>query len=49
MSIVPVVTNQKEILEELRQLQVEVVIGEVEKQLASLRLQPTLQSRILEA
>ena len=49
VSLVPTITSQKEILEDLRQLDIEVVVGDVEKYLASLRLQPTLQSRTLEA
>ena len=45
----PAITSQKEILEDLKWLDVEVVAKDVEKRLASLRLQPTLQSRTLEA
>ena len=48
-SSVSAITNQREILEDLRRLDVELVVGDVEKRLASLRLQPTLQSRILDA
>ena len=37
-SSVPTITNKKEILEDLRRLDIEVVVGDVEKRLASLRL-----------
>ena len=39
-------TEQKELIEGLRLLEVEVMLGDVEVCLAGLRLQPTLQSRI---
>ena len=38
VSSVPVIASQKEILEDLRWLDVEVVVGDVEKRLASIRL-----------
>ena len=41
--------SRKEIVEDLRRLDVEVVFGDVVARIASLRLQPTLQSRIREA
>ena len=49
VSSMPAITSQKEILEDLRRLDVEVVVGDIEKRLTSLRLQPTLQSRIFKA
>ena len=35
-------TEQRELIKDLRRLDVEVVLGDVEARLASLRLQPTL-------
>ena len=43
------ITSQKEIIEDLRRLDVEVVLESVGINLASLRLQPDLLSRIKEA
>ena len=42
VDVVAMITSRKEIVEDLRRLEVEVVIGDVEAQLASLRLQLTL-------
>ena len=44
MSVAPMLTKQQELLENLRWLDVEVVLGDVKKHLASLRLQPALLS-----
>ena len=42
LSVVVMLTKQKELIEDLRLLEVEVVLGDVKTRLASLRLQPTL-------
>ena len=47
--MVAMLTNQKSLLDELRKLDVEVIIESVEVRLASLKLQPTLLDRIREA
>ena len=49
MSVAMMLTKQKELIEDLRRLDVEVVLGDVKKRLASLRIQLTLLSRIKEA
>ena len=46
VNVAALLTTQKWIVEDLRRLDVEVVLGEVEARLASLRLQPDIQSRI---
>ena len=38
MSVAVMLTKPKELIEDLRQLEVEVVLGDVEERLASLRL-----------
>ena len=42
MNIAALITSQRYILEDLRRLDIEVVMGDVEARLASLRLQPDL-------
>ena len=49
VDVAAMITSRKEIVEDLRRMEVEVVVGDVEGRLASLRLQPTLQSQIKEA
>ena len=46
MSIAATLMKQKELIEDLRWLEVEVLLGDVEARLASFRLQPTLQSQM---
>ena len=44
MSVAAMLMEHKELIEDLRQVEVEIVLGDVEECFASLRLQPTLQS-----
>ena len=46
LNVAALITSQRCIIEDLRQMDIEVVMGDVEARLASLRLQPDLQSRI---
>ena len=46
LSIAAMITSQKWIVKDLRRMDIEVVLGDVEARLASLRLQPDLQGRI---
>ena len=49
VDVAAMITSRREIVEDLQRMDVEAVLGDVEAYLASLRLQPTLQSRIKEA
>ena len=46
MNVAALITSQECIIEDLRRMDIEVVMGDVEARLASLRLQPELQGRI---
>ena len=46
VNVAAMITSQKEIIEDLRRLDVEVVLEDVEVRLSSLRIQPDLLSRI---
>ena len=46
MNVAALITTQKWLVEDLRRMDIEVVLGDVEVCLASLRLQPDLQSKI---
>ena len=46
VNVAAMITSQKEIIEDLRRLDVEVVLEEVEVRLSRLRIQPDLLSRI---
>ena len=43
VDVATMITSRREIVEDLRRMDVEVVLGDVEAHLVSLRLQPTLQ------
>ena len=49
VDVAAMITSWKKIVEDLQRMEVEVIFGDVEARIASLRLQPTLQSRIKEA
>ena len=46
MNVAALITTQQWLVEDLRRMDIEVVLGDVEVRLASLSLQPDLQSRI---
>ena len=49
MGVAALLIAQREIVEDLRRLDVEVVLGDVKTRIASLQLKLTLHSRIIEA